>query len=155
MAQDIMALVDELEGIVHDAKSALGRPTSKIVDENDMYAIIDDMRAAIPEEVRQARLIIRERAEMLEAAEAEANRILEDAKNQAIVIASEQEIVRIAEQRAAAVLEQARETEREMRYGAEDYADEIFAHLEENLATVSGAVARCRERFSNKYRSSR
>ena len=153
--QDIMALIDELEIIVQESKAQFGSSNRKIVDENEIFAIIDDMRASIPDEVREARVIVRERAEMLEKAEAQANHIIEDARNQAIVIASQQEIVRIAEQRANALLEQANEKERELRYGAEDYADETFAKLEENLQTISSAVTRCRERFNASCHSQR
>ena len=75
---------------------------------------------------------------------------MEDARNQALLLASEQEIVRIAQQQAENVLADAREMEREMRAGAEDYADTVFAHIESTVNQINENVRRCRERLNNK-----
>lgn len=87
---------------------------------------------------------------MLEEAEKEANRILEDARERAAAIASEQEIVKLAEQQAAEILDAARAKEREIRLGAEDYADEMLANLEVNLGKLLTAVQRGRDRLQGK-----
>ena len=97
-----------------------------------------------------ARQLVRERQGLLEDTEAECNRILEDARNQALIIASEQEIVRIAQQQAENILADAREMERETRAGAEDYADNVFSHIENTLDSLNENVRRCRERLNNK-----
>ena len=81
-------------------------------------------------------------------AEAEANRMIEDARSQAITIASEQEIVRISQQQADTILADARELERQTRAGAEDYADEVFGHIEQSLDTLLNNTRRCRDRLN-------
>ena len=83
-----------------------------------------------------------------QVAEAEANRMIEDARSQAMTIASEQEIVRISQQQADTILADARELERQTRAGAEDYADEVFGHVEQSLDTLLGNVRRCRDRLN-------
>jgi cell division septum initiation protein DivIVA len=119
---DIMALIDRIEEIVDNGR---GVPLShnKMVDPDKVYEIIDEIRAQFPDELKQARWIVKERQEMLEEAEKEANRILEESRDRAQAIASDQEIVKMAEQQAAAILDDARNKEREIRLGAEDYAD--------------------------------
>lgn len=87
---------------------------------------------------------------MLEEAEKEANRILEEARDRAHSIASEQEVVRLAESQAADILDKARTQEREIRLGAEDYADEMMANLEVNLGKLLTAVQRGRDRLQGK-----
>ena len=87
---------------------------------------------------------------MLEEAEKEANRILEEARDRAQAIAAEQEIVKLAEQQAAEILDNARAREREIRLGAEDYADEMLANLEVNLGKLLTAVQRGRDRLQGK-----
>jgi len=87
---------------------------------------------------------------MLEEAEKEANRILEEARERAQAIASEQEIVRLADQQAADMIDKARAQEREIRLGAEDYADEMLANLEVNLGKLLTAVQRGRDRLQGK-----
>ena len=146
---DIMALIDRIEEIVDNGR---GMPftNSKLVDPDKVYEIIDEIRAQYPDELKQARWIVKERQEMLEEAEKEANRILEEARDRANDIASEQEVVRLAESQAADILDKARNQEREIRLGAEDYADEMLANLEVNLGKLLTAVQRGRDRLQGK-----
>ena len=146
---DIMALIDRVEEIVDNAK---GVPFTqqKMVDDNAIYEIIDEIRAQYPDELKQARWIVKERQEMLEEAEKEANRILEEARERAQALANEQEVVRLAESQAADILDKARQQEREIRLGAEDYADEMLANLEVNLCKLLTAVQRGRDRLQGK-----
>jgi cell division septum initiation protein DivIVA len=93
---------------------------------------------------------VKERQEMLEEAEKEANRILEDARDRADAMAAEQEVVKRANEQAASILDSARQQEREIRLGAEDYADEMLANLEVNLGKLLTAVQRGRDRLQGK-----
>ncbi len=146
---DIMALIDRIEEIVDSAK---GVPftNQKMVEPDAVYEIIDEIRAQYPDELKQARWIVKERQEMLEEAEKEANRILEEARERAQALASEQEVVRLAESQAADIMDKARQSEREIRLGAEDYADEMLANLEVNLGKLLTAVQRGRDRLQGK-----
>jgi len=146
---DIMALIDRIEEIV-DSGRTVPFSNAKMVDPDKVYEIIDEIRAQFPDELKQARWIVKERQEMLEEAEKEANRVLEEARDRAAAIASEQEIVKLAEQQAAAILDDARNREREIRLGAEDYADEMLANLEVNLGKLLTAVQRGRDRLQGK-----
>ncbi|MBR5260399.1 MAG: ATPase, partial [Eggerthellaceae bacterium] len=110
--------------------------------------IIDEIRDIFPSEFSQARQIVRERQALLDDAEAEANRMIDDARSQAMTIASEMEIVRISQQQADAIMADARELERQTRAGAEDYADEVFGHVEQSLDTLLSNVRRCRDRLN-------
>ena len=121
-----------------------------MVDPDKVYEIIDEVRAQYPDELKQARWIVKERQEMLEEAEKEANRILEEARDRAQALANETEVVRLAEAQAADILDKARTQEREIRLGAEDYADEMLANLEVNLGKLLTAVQRGRDRLQGK-----
>ena len=146
---DIMALIDRIEEIVDNGRS-MPFSSAKMVDPDKVYEIIDEIRAQFPDELKQARWIVKERQEMLEEAEKEANRVLEEARDRAQAIASEQEIVKLAEQQAADILDNSRAREREIRLGAEDYADEMLANLEVNLGKLLTAVQRGRDRLQGK-----
>ena len=145
----IEELLDELAERIETSKPVLGNSQKRQVEIGPVFEIIDEIRDILPEELRQARIIVRDRQGMIEAAEIDANRILEDAERQADQIASEQEIVRIAEAKATDIVEEAMMREREMRVGAEDYADQIFANLETNLDNLLKNVTRCRARLNN------
>ena len=146
---DVLVLIDKLDDLVHNAK-AVPLTDQVRIDREEIYDILDQMRATIPEEIKQARWIVKERQEMLEEAEKEANRILEEARERAQQLASETEVVRLAEQQAADMIDKARAQEREIRLGAEDYADEMLANLEVNLGKLLTAVQRGRDRLQGK-----
>ena len=146
---DIMALIDRIEEIV-DSSKGVPFSNNKMVDPDKVYEIVDEVRAQYPDELKQARWIVKERQEMLEEAEKEANRILEEARDRAQALANETEVVRLAEAQAADIMDKARTQEREIRLGAEDYADEMLANLEVNLGKLLTAVQRGRDRLQGK-----
>lgn len=146
---DIMTLIDKLEDLIATGKK-VPLTNSVVVNEKDLYDIIDEIRATLPDELKQARWIVKERQEMIEEAEKEANRIIEEAREKANALAAETEVVKRAEKQAADILDAARAREREIRLGAEDYADEMLANLEVNLGKLLTAVQRGRDRLQGK-----
>src|SRR3990170_4220655 len=146
---DIMALVDKLEGLVAEGKK-VPLPSSVMVNEQKIYDLIDEIRASFPDEIKQARWIVKERQEMLDEAEKEANKLIEEAREKAEAMAAETEVVRMAEDQANRLVDDARNKEREIRLGAEDYADEMLANLEVNLGKLLTAVQRGRDRLQGK-----
>ena len=146
---DVLVLIDKLDDIIHNARS-VPLTDSVMIDREEMYDILDQMRSTIPEEIKQARWIVKERQEMLAEAKQEAERVLTEAQERADRLASETEVVRLAERNAQQTMEDARERERETRLGAEDYADEVLGNLEINLEKFIGAVRRGRERLQGR-----
>ena len=146
----VLGLLEELSFLLEDAKPVgFGRNNNlRQVDISAAFEIMDEIRDTFPSEFAQARQIVRERQGLLDDADAEANRMVEDARSQAMTIASEQEIVRISQQQADQILADARELERQTRAGAEDYADEVFNHVEQSLDTLLSNVRRCRDRLN-------
>ena len=146
---DVLVLIDKLDDIIHNARS-VPLTDSVMIDREEMYDILDQMRSTIPEEIKQARWIVKERQEMLAEAKQEAERVLTEAQERAERLASETEVVHLAERNAQQIMEDARERERETRLGAEDYADEVLGNLEINLDKFIGAVRRGRERLQGR-----
>ena len=144
-----MALIDRLEDLITTAKK-IPLTNTVVVDEQKIYDIIDQIRANFPEEIKQARWIVKERQEMLDEADKESKQIVEDANKKALELASETEVVRLADKEANEILETARNKEREIRLSAEDYADEMLANLEVNLGKLLTAVQRGRDRLQGK-----
>jgi F0F1-type ATP synthase membrane subunit b/b' len=143
---DVLVLIDKLDDLVHNAKT-IPLSDSVRVDKEEIYDILDQMRATIPEEIKQARWIVKERQEMLAEAKKEAERIIKDARERLV---GEEEVTKQAERAAEDIVEDARAREREIRLGAEDYADEILNTLEVNLSKFIAAVQRGRERLQGK-----
>ncbi|MCU0306169.1 MAG: ATPase [Thermoleophilia bacterium] len=146
---DVLALIDKMDDLVHNAR-AVPLTDQVRIDREAIYELLDQMRSTIPEEIKQARWIVKERQEMLAEAKREADRILSEAREKAAYEASQQEVVKRAEREAAQILEEARMREREVRLGAEDYADEVLGTLEVNLGKFLSAVRRGREKLQGK-----
>ncbi|HIR01830.1 MAG TPA: ATPase [Candidatus Aveggerthella stercoripullorum] len=144
----VLNLIEELAILLEDSKPVFGKSNMRQVDAAAAFEIMDEIRDTFPSEFAQSRQIVRERQALLDDAEAEANRLIEDARSQALTIASEQEIVRISQQQAETIMADARELERQTRAGAEDYADEVFSHVEQSLDNLLNNVRRCRDRLN-------
>lgn len=143
---DIMLSIDKLDELVQTARS-VPMTDMAIMDRQKVYAILDEMRSTIPDEIKQARWLMKEKQQMIEEAQVEADRIIKEAESSAEKMAANTEIVKISESKAEEIMNEARDKEREVRMGAEDYADEVLANLEVNLGKILSAVERNRERL--------
>ena len=148
---DVLVLIDKLDELVATAKNVPMTDQVRI-DREELFEIIDQMRSTIPEEIKQARWIVKERQEMLAEAKREAERIVKEARDEQTRLISDQEISKQAERQADEIIEDARAREREIRLGAEDYADEILNTLEVNLQKFLAAVQRGRDRLAGRER---
>ena len=104
---DVLVLIDKLDDLVHDAK-AVPLTDQVRIDREEIWEILDQMRATIPEEIKQARWIVKERQEMLAEAKREEERLVDEAREQAVREASQTEIVRLAERQAQEIIDEAR-----------------------------------------------
>lgn len=87
---------------------------------------------------------------MLAEAKREAERIITDARERQDQLIAQEEVTREAERAAEDIVEDAHAREREIRLGAEDYADEVLHSLEENLTRFISAVQRGRDRLAGR-----
>src|SRR5687767_3605920 len=126
---------------------------SVMVNRKDFEDVIDDIRASLPEELRQSRWVIKERDEVLEQAEREAEQALADAKAEAARLISETEVVRQSQRQAERILDEAREQSRVLRLEAEDYVDGKLANFEIVLAKTMKQVEKGRERLRGRFAS--
>ena len=143
---DVLVLIDRLDDLVHNAK-AVPLTDQVRIDREEIYEILDQMRATIPEEIKQARWIVKECQEMLAEAKRECDRIVQDAREQAMREASQTEIVKLAETQADDIVDEAKRQARQTRLEMEDWADSILSTLELNLDKFLSAVKRGRERL--------
>src|SRR6185436_17468823 len=128
---DVLVLIDKLDDLVHNAKRV--PLTDEVrVDKEEIYDLLDQMRATIPDEIKQARWIVKEAREKQDS------------------LVNEQEVTKQAERVAEEIIDDAKSREREIRLGAEDYADDILNTLEVNLSKFIGAVQRGRDRLQGK-----
>lgn len=141
---DISALLDRLENLVSQATKV--PLTGKVlIDPDQVLAMIDEIRDVLPEEIRQAQRLSRERDEILREAREEAEAMVRDAKVYVVQLTDETAIAREAQQKADEILDQAKRVAKEIRLGAKNYADEILAKMEGNLEKTLQSIRRSRD----------
>ena len=143
---DVLESIDRLHDLVHNAKHVPLRGEVR-VDKEKLDDLLNQLRVTIPEELKEARWIVKERQEMLAAAERGAERILGEAHERQTQLVVEHDLIRQGELASENIIDDARAEDREIRLGAEDYADEILGTLEINLSKFIAAIHRGRERL--------
>ena len=104
---DVLVLLDRLEELVEDARSFPGFGNTAMVDREAAFDTIDQMRQTIPEELKQARWIVKERQSMLDEARSESDRLVGQAREEAERLTSEEEVLKRAEKQGSDILEDA------------------------------------------------
>jgi cell division septum initiation protein DivIVA len=143
---DVEARLHQLERLVADAKT-VPLSASIMVNRAEVDDLVADLRDALPDELVQARRVVREREEILDRAESDAARILEDARSDRDRIVSQEDVVRAAEREAGRIVEDAREHARQIRLEAEDYVDAKLANFEIVLHKTLTAVEKGRQKL--------
>ena len=120
-------LIDELEEIIEDA-SKLPLSNKCVIDKEEVFNVVQQIRLAYPEDLKQAEYVKKERDRILQDAEKEAQIIKEEAKNKVAKLVNESEIVRLAKQKAAELLSEAQNDANGIIANAQEQA---AAHAEE------------------------
>ena len=137
---DIYHLIDRLERLLADS---MRMPLSVylIVNEDDFLDVIDQMRTAIPQQIKDGERLQRERERIVAQAEEEAGRIVQKARDDAANLTLEHELSRAAEQRANTVMERARREADVLKADANEYARTVLNSLDEQLDAVEAQIA--------------
>jgi cell division septum initiation protein DivIVA len=145
-AMDLEAKLQQLERMLAEAKT-VPLSSSIMLNRAEIDGLIHDMRAAMPEEMRQARWVVKERSEVLESARSERDRILEEARSERARLISRTEVVEAANREADRIVDDARERARQLQLEADDYVDAKLANFEIVLGKTLQAVERGRDRL--------
>jgi len=137
---DILQLIDRLEELFNESKN-IPLTRNVMVDEDRMLDIIDQMRIAIPEEVKKAQQLLGQRDRVLAQAQEEANRTLDLARQKADQLASKEMVVQESQRRGEQILAQARGDAENTRTDADDYVMRSLTQLQAELERITNQVA--------------
>lgn len=129
---DIQQLVDRLEEVIDNSKP-LPMSAYRLVEEDKVYGLIDQMRVAIPEAIKRANRVEAEKDRVLAQANEEADRIRELAKQEASELVKRDAIMASAQQRSDNILERSRRDAEALRGDADLYVIDVLTKLEEDL----------------------
>jgi multidrug efflux pump subunit AcrA (membrane-fusion protein) len=149
---DILYLLDRLDNLIAGSRR-MPLLNQVMLKEGDILSIIDQMRASIPEEVKQARRIIQEKERILAQAQSEASNLLTQARleseraltREGLLDAAEersQEIIQQAKERSQVMLRHAEEEADRLKIEADSYVTESLRALREHLLSIETDVGR-------------
>jgi len=132
---DLAGRLQQLEQLVLEAKS-MPLSSSVLVNREEVLQMLTDMQESLPEEIKQARWIVKDREDLLNKARAEGERIIDQAHEEQRRMALKEEVARRADAEAHAILEAAQDRADAMRREAEDYVDAKLAQFEITLRKI-------------------
>ncbi len=116
-----------------------------MVDERALLTVVDEMRIRIPEEIREARRVMRQRDQIPQAAQMEAESIVQEAREQAEQMIRDEEIVKASEAHALQLIQEAEErmdaSREEMDLYALSMLRDLESRLESHLTSIRRGVA--------------
>jgi hypothetical protein len=136
---DILHLIDRLEELFNESR-AIPFTHNVIVDEDRMLDLIDQMRVAIPDEVKKAQQVTSQRDRILAQAQEEANRTLALAREKSDQMVERDAIVQSAQARAEQSVAQIRSEAEQSRRDADQYVVDTLTGLELELERIINQV---------------
>ena len=112
---NVNELLDTIEDTLEESTSMPLSGGKRLVDVEKVRDYLDDIRANLPGELRQAQQIVNDRAQIVDTANAQAQAIVKKAEERARILVSDAEIVKAAQQRAAEITAAAQSESRTLR----------------------------------------
>ena len=136
---DILHLVDRLEELINHSRS-IPFTHNIIVDEDRMLDLIDQMRVAIPEEVKKSQQILSQKDRVMAQAKEEADRTLNIAKEKSEKLSDRDSIVQESKKKASQIEDEAELKAKKTQSEADEYVAETLTNLEIALERVLNQV---------------
>ncbi len=138
----IEELLEQLDETLDSGVKMPGKRT--IVSVEKLRAVIDDIRLNIPSEIKQARGIVADRADIITNAKREADGIIRNAEERANALVSQEAITKAAREKASEIIANAQAKSREMRKAAQDFVDDIMRRADEGITANLGEIRKTR-----------
>jgi len=145
---DIAGRLQQLEEMVNEAKS-MPLSSSVLVNKDEVLEILRQMQEDLPEEIKQARWIVKDREELLAKARVEGDKLIDQAHEEQLRMARKESIAVRANEEADRIMGETNDSTNAMKDEAEDYVDAKLAQFEialrkvlEESQTVTKGLAR-------------
>jgi hypothetical protein len=147
-APETEALLQRVIAMIAGARALPLSSSVKLDNKDEILELLREATERLPEELRQARWMLKEREEYLASTQRQADELVEAARSEAQRLVQRTEIVKEAQAQARRAVEEARDEARRLRLEAEDYADQKLAQFEIVLERTLKTVASGRQKLS-------
>lgn len=118
------------------------------IDREEVIALLEDAIACLPQEVREARFLLKEKENFLNRSQRESDEIIEAARTQAERMVQRTEVVRASEARARQIIDEAESTARRLKSETEDFLDRRLGSVEILIDRLMKTIKHGRDRLS-------
>ncbi len=143
----VESILHQLLDLMATAKS-MPLSSSVMVSREEVTSLLQAALESLPDELRQARWLLREREEFMAERSRDAEALMDEVRAQAEHMVQRTEIVRQANSVAQRILDDANEEARALRHQAEDFVDTKLAGMEIVLDRLTRTVQAGRARLA-------
>ncbi|MBQ8851399.1 MAG: hypothetical protein IJZ66_03030 [Oscillibacter sp.] len=147
MANDVNRLIDMIYERIEDAKAPAFKPNMATIDRDELLDLLDELRSALPMEIKKAQELLSAREKYVEDAKREVDRMRRQAEMDARNMVSDSEVLYAAKEKARQIIAKAEERSRQLYQVANDYAEDALARTEEAVQAALDEVKESRVRF--------
>ena len=152
---DLVTQLQQLEELVTQAKT-MPLSSSALLNRDEVLELLREMRESLPEELKQARWVVKDREELLVKARKDAQAIVDKARAEQHQMAQQEDVVKRAQEEAERLVAEAEREAREIRLEAEDYVDSklaqfevVLTKLQENFDRSTAAIMKTLEQVGS------
>ena len=116
-----------------------------VLDAEKLREMIDDIRLNLPGEIKQAKIIVADRAEIMSTAKKDAENIVRKAEERARALVAQEGVVKEAQAKATELVSSAQTKAREIRQAAQEFSDNVLRETEEALVKSLSEVKSTRQ----------
>ena len=142
--------LDRIDDLINQVENARSVPMSRnnfMFDRGEMIAILEELRAELPAELRRAVALLEERDKIIDAGRREADRIIGEGEAEHARLVSVNEITVSAEHEGARIIAEARAEAQRLREEVDDYVDTALANFEQFLTRALASIERGRDKM--------
>ena len=147
--------LDKMDELLDDAVSLPLTQGKKLVDTEKLRSLLDAIKLNLPQEIKEAKSIVADRAQIIEDANAEADEIIKKAEKRARQLISEQEITKAAQAAAAELMSETQRRSKEVEKAAMDFSENALKKSEDALFSVFNDVKSTRLALRGKMNAGR
>lgn len=146
---DVHDKLDEITALIEQAR-AMPMSASALVNRAEVLTLLDELRDLLPRQLHDADLLLRDRAAVVEAGRAEAERLTTAAHSEHDRLVDDHEIVSSARDRAVQVQLAAHAESQRLMTQADAYVDRKLGEFEIDLDKLTRQVQRGREQLAER-----
>jgi len=142
-------LIEELQDMINSGSKILFS-NKVLIDQEKALDIIDKLLRVLPDDIKMAKKITEDRQRILIEAQKESELILKEARDHIDNLVNQEEITKMAREKSDQILNFAKQTAREIRTAANDYADDVLEELEQHITKVLETLKAGRDELRKK-----